>query len=86
MKNETAMTYSDKALRACFDLHDQLINDDAAWGYEGTKECFDRLFAEVFVIARDELPEDCDIDQIVETFWDYNLEKMDGVRDMEWYL
>lgn len=75
-----------KALTACFTLNSQLLNDDAAWGYEGTKECFDRLFDEVFVITRDELPDDCDIDQIVETFWDYTHEQMDGVREVGWYL
>ena len=83
---KTEMTVQQKALTACFELNNQLLNDNAAWGYEGTKECFDRLFAEVYVIARDEVPDEADIEQIIETFWDYQLEIMDANRECDWYL
>lgn len=86
MKNKLFLDMQDRALRACFALHNQLLTDDAAWGYEGDKESFDRLFAEVFIITRDEVPDEADVEQIVETYWDYNLEIMNGDREIDWYL
>lgn len=84
MKNE--MTFQQKALAASFLLHDQLLDDCNYAGYEGTKEDFDRLYAEVFVICRDELPDDANVDYVIETFHDYQLEQMDGIREVGWYL
>ena len=84
MKNE--MTFQQKALAASFLLHDQLLDDCNYAGYEGTKEDFDRLYDEVFVICCDELPDNADIDYVLETFHDYQLEQMDGVREVGWYL
>lgn len=86
MEIKTAMTYSDKALRACFVLHDELTTSDAAWGYNATKEDFDRLYSEVYVICRDELPDTAEIDEVCEMFWDYQLEQVNGDREIGWYL
>jgi hypothetical protein len=74
------------ALQASFVLNGQLLNDCNYAGYEGDKESFDRLYAEVYVICRDELPDDADVDQVVEMFHDYQLEIMDGLREVDWYL
>ena len=80
------MTSSQKALEACFVLHKQMLTDCCYAGYDGTKDDFDTLYAEVLVICRDELPDEAEIDQVVETFHDYQLETMDGVREIGWYL
>lgn len=82
----TATDLAQKALRACFTLNEQLLNDCNYAGYEGTKEDFDRLYNEVYVICRDELPDEADLDQVIEMFHDYQLEQMDGVREVDWYL
>ena len=84
--NKNEMTFQQKALAASFLLHNQLLDDCNYAGYEGTKEDFDRLYDEVFVICRDELPDDADCEQVIETFYDYQLEQMDGVREVGWYL
>jgi hypothetical protein len=84
--NQITAAYSDKALRAAFALHGDLTTTDCAWGYNATKEDFDRLYAEVFVIVRDELPDTAGIDEVCDTFWDYQLEQMNGVREIDWYL
>ena len=83
MKNEL---YQDKALRAAFQLHDELTTTDAAWGYNATKKDFDRVYAECFAIAKDELPDTADIQEVCDTFWDYQLEQMNGVREIGWWL
>jgi hypothetical protein len=75
-----------KALEACFVLHKQLLTDCCYAGYDGTKDDFDTLYAEVYIICRDELPDEADIDQVVETFHDYQLEQMNGDREIGWYL
>jgi hypothetical protein len=75
-----------KALEASFVLHKQLLTDANYAGYDGTKDDFDRLYDEVFVICRDELPDEADIDYVVETFHDYQLEQMEGHREIGWYL
>ena len=84
MKND--LMFSQKALEACFVLHKQMLTDCAYDGYDGDKDAFDRLYDEVLVICRDELPDDADVDYVVETFHDYQLEQMDGVREIGWYL
>jgi hypothetical protein len=84
MKNEIA--FSQKALEACFVLHQQLLTEACYAGYDGTKDDFDVLYAEVYIICRDELPDEADVNQVVETFHDYQLETMDGQREIGWYL
>jgi hypothetical protein len=84
MKNE--MTFSQKALEACLVLHKELLTDACYAGYDGTKDDFDTLYAEVYAICRDEVPDGADIDQVVETFHEYQLEQMNGEREVGWYL
>jgi hypothetical protein len=84
MKNE--MTPSQKALEACFVLHKQLLTDCCYAGYDATKDDFDRLYAEVYIICRDELPDDATVEYVCETFHDYQLETMNGEREIGWYL
>ena len=75
-----------KALTASFQLHGELLNEACYAGYDGDKEAFDNLYDEVLVICRDELPDDATVEYVCETFHDYKLEEMDGVRDIGWYL
>jgi hypothetical protein len=77
---------SQKALSAAFQLHGELLNDCCYAGYDGDKEAFDRLYAEVFIICRDELPDDASVAYVCETFHDYQLEQMNGDREIGWYL
>ena len=75
-----------KALEATIELHKSMLTDCCYAGYDGTKDDFDNLYAEVYIICRDELPDEADIDYVVETFHDYQLEQMEGVREIGWYL
>jgi len=85
MKNETSL--QNLALSASFRLHSEILGDEAFLGYEGTKDQFDDLYNELYVIARDEVSLEVDpIDQIIETWYDYQNEICDGVRDVTWYL
>ena len=84
MKND--LMFSQKALEASFVLHKQLLTDSCYDGYDGGKDAFDNLYNEVLVICRDELPDDADIDYVVETFHDYQLEQANGYREIGWYL
>ena len=78
--------YQKKALEVSFVLHQQLLTDCCYDGYDGDKDAFDNLYKEVYAIARYELPDDADIEQIVTTFHEYQLEQMNGERDICWYL
>jgi len=80
------MTFSQKALEASFVLHKQLLTDCCYAGYDGDKVTFDTLYAEVYAICSDELPNEADIDQVIETFHEYQLEQMNGEREVGWYL
>ena len=87
MKNNTQI--EKLALEAAFKLHFDLSdpNDNSFCGYEGSKENFDRLYKELYVIARDEVSLEVDpIDQICETFHEYQTEICVGYRDADWYL
>jgi len=95
IKNETTMSYNyklantyfqQKALEVSFVLHNQLLTDCCYDGYEGTKTDFDNLYKEVYAIARYELPDDADNEQIENTFHEYQLEQMNGERDVCWFL
>jgi hypothetical protein len=88
MANQLFKDMQDRALRATFALHDDMTGSSAQSGfdgYNGTKEDFDRLFNEVFIITRDEVPDDAEVDQILETFYDYQLEILNGDRSDDWY-
>jgi hypothetical protein len=80
------MTVSQKALAACFELHNEMAADESFAGYEGDKEAFDNLYKEVYILVRDELPDDADVAYVCETFYDYQLEIANGDRDVCWYL
>lgn len=85
-QNTKNHTYELSALSASFVLHNQLLTDCNYDGYEGSKSDFDNLYNQVLEIVRNELPDDADNDQIVETFHEYQLEIMNGDRDVCWYL
>lgn len=75
------------ALTAACQIHSEIVGDDAFAGYDGTKEAFDRLYKELFVIARDEVSLEIDpVDQVISTFFDYLVEIEAGQREVDWYL
>jgi len=79
------------ALDATFKIHSELLRaNDAFDNYDGTKEQFDRLYREVFIIARDEVSLEVEpiesITEIAETFYRYQLEIAQGYRDCCWFL
>jgi hypothetical protein len=75
------------ALTATCHLHAELLADDSFAGYYGSKDAFDQLYSELFVIARDEVSLEVDpVDQVVETFYQYQLEIGEGQRQVDWYL
>ena len=75
------------ALTAACRMHSQLLNDDAFLGYDGTKEVFDLVYQELFVIARDEVSLEVEpVDQVIETWYRYQYEIMEGNRDVCWYM
>ena len=85
MKNDTSL--QNLALSASFRLHSEILGDENFLGYEGTKEQFDDLYDELYVIARDEVSLEIDpIDQIIETWYAYSNEVCEGDRDPQWYL
>jgi hypothetical protein len=75
-----------KALSASFVLHEQMLTDCNYDGYDGGKDDFDNLYKEVYAIARYELPDDADNEQIENTFHEYQLEQMNGEREICWFL
>jgi len=82
-------TYSPEAvaLSAACILHPALLLDENFAGYDGTKAQFDDLYRQLFVIARDEVSLEVDpIAMVIETFYDYQTEITQGVRDADWYL
>ena len=75
------------ALTAICQLHIELLADEGFAGYDGTKDAFDSLYSELLVIARDEVSLEVDpVDQVVETFYQYQLEICEGQREIDWYL
>ena len=74
------------AMAAAILLHDEMFNDDAFAGYEGDINAFNELYKQVYAIARYELFDGAEVDQIVETFYLYLEEIADGQRDCDWYL
>jgi hypothetical protein len=77
---------SRKALAASFQLHKELLNDCCYAGYDGDKEAFDNLYNEVYVICRDELPDNATVKYVCETFHDYQFEQMNGDREIGWWM
>lgn len=87
MKFTDSMSPEAVALSAACQLHPELLADDGFAGYDGTKAQFDSLYQELFVIARDEVSLEIEpVDQVISTFFDYQLEIVDGQREVDWYL
>ena len=81
------MTPSQFALTAACQLHKRLLNDDLFMGYDGEKESFDQLFDELVVIARSEVSLEVEpVDQIIDTWYQYQYEIMEGDREPCWFL
>ena len=82
MKNN----FENTALTACFQLHNELLKDDFFAGYDGSKEQFDDLYAQVYKIVSEELWDGAEIDQVIETFYTYEDEIAQGLREVDWFL
>ena len=80
------MNYETKALEATIAIHNQIKNDDAFAGYDGDIEAFNTLYQEVYTIVSDELPDEADIEQVIETFYQYNEEIANGEREVDWHM
>ena len=87
MKAIDTMSPEAIALTAACELHGELLADQGFAGYDGTKDAFDRLYSELFVIARDEVSLEVEpVSQVVETFYQYQLEICESQRAFDWYL
>ena len=75
------------ALSAAIRLHTELLQSEGFPGYEGTKAQFDALYKELFVIALGEVSLEIEpLDQVIETFYQYQSEIAEGERSVDWYL
>jgi len=87
MKNTDTVSPEAVALTAACKLHKEILGDECFLGYDGTKEQFDLLFKELFVIARDEVSLEIEpVTQVVETWYDFQTEMSAGQRDCDWFL
>jgi len=86
--NETTMENEIKAnaMTATIWLHGEMLDNDAFAGYEGDINAFNELYKQVYAIARYELFDGAEVDQIIETFLLYLEEIANGERDQDWYL
>jgi len=74
------------ALTAACQLHADILHDPGFAGYDGTKEQFDNLYRELFAIARDEVSLEIEpLQQVIETWWDYQVEVSAGERNFDWF-
>lgn len=86
MKAIDTMSPEAVALQAAVQLHGELLHDEGFAGYDGTKEQFDELYRELFVIARDEVSLEVDpVNQVVDTFYEYQAEISAEVRQFDWF-
>lgn len=86
MKFTDTMSPEAVALTAACQMHGEILGDESMAGYDGTKAAFDSLYKELFVIARDEVSLEIDaVDQVISTFFDYQLEIVEGQREVDWY-
>jgi hypothetical protein len=81
-----ALYLEQQALLASFALNSDLLTENSAWGYSGSKDDFDRLYKEVLAIADLDGIDPGSIDEICEAFWDIQLDVMNGYRAVGWYL
>jgi hypothetical protein len=88
IKNETTVqtNFENTALIACFQLHSELLKDDFFAGYDGSKEQFDSLYAQVYKIVSEELWDGVEVGQVIETFYIYEDEIAQGLREVDWHL
>jgi hypothetical protein len=75
-----------KTLNATILVHQQYLDCPYCVGYDADKEAFDYLYREVYTIVHEELPDDADLEQIVNLFDQYQLEITNGERDVCWFL
>jgi len=80
------MNYETKALEATIAIHNEIKNHDAFAGYEGNIDAFNTLYKEVYVIVRQELFDDADIEMVMETFFWYQSEIANGEREVDWHM
>ena len=67
-------------------LHGELLADEGFAGYDGSKDQFDRLYAELLVIARNEIhPDLLDEENLVETFYSFQAAIAAGDADADWF-
>ena len=83
---QNTITSEKLALEVCFKLHGELLKDEFFAGYEGSKEQFDDLYTQIFRIIETELPAHSDADLIIETFYQYETEIAQGLRECDWHL
>jgi hypothetical protein len=76
------------ALSAAIELHTTMLHDDAWMGYCGTKEGFDNLYQELFVIARDHVSSESNnvVEDTVNTFFEFQGEIAEAEREVDWFL
>lgn len=76
------------ALSAAIELHTTMLHDEAWAGYCGTKEGFDNLYQELFVIARDHVSSESEntVEDIVDTFFQFQNEIGQGESEVDWFL
>lgn len=87
MKAIDTVSHEAVALTAACQLHSVLVSDQNFVGYDGTKEQFDSLYKELFVIARDEVSLEIEpVEQVTETWYQYQAEISEGDRDFDWFL
>ena len=84
VRKEPTVNYETKALEATIALHNEIKNSDAFAGYDGDIIAFNSLYKEVYAIVANELPDDADIDQVFETFYQYDMEISQGLREVDW--
>ena len=75
------------ALSAACRLHGEMLEDDAFAGYDGSKEAFDRLYEELFAIAKQQIhPDLLDEDNLEATFYVFQDAVASGELPVDWYL
>jgi hypothetical protein len=72
------------ALKAAYDLHQDLLTSDAAWGYSGSIEDFHRLAQECLAIVKEAFMPT--VDTVLDAYWEVQTEVEQGERAVDWYL
>jgi hypothetical protein len=87
MRNEENLNETNHllALNAAFQLHNELLYDDAFLGYDGTLDQFQLLCAECLFIVENELRVVGITQWVVEKFYENQLEIVNGNREPGYY-